>query len=190
MAVMVLSLAPMWGQGAVPDAGQLLKRVRQAATLQENKDVKGQIRKRSVKVPFSMSLRGNLIVFQYQQGGVWNRFDLKFKDRGQEILSWKDGRAGVLPVTRYSVPIAGTDVTYEDLSMRYLYWPAAKVVKDDAASTVKGRDCWIVQIPNPNPKVGQYAWVRVWIDKENGAMWQIDGIDGRGELAKRFMIDS
>ena len=64
MAVMVLSLAPMWGQGAVPDAGQLLKRVRQAATLQENKDVKGQIRKRSVKVPFSMSLRGTLIVFQ------------------------------------------------------------------------------------------------------------------------------
>ncbi|MFR1529120.1 outer membrane lipoprotein-sorting protein [Akkermansia sp.] len=190
MAVMVLSLAPSWGQEAAPDAGQLLKRVRQAATLQENKDVKGQIRKRSVKVPFSMSLRGNLIVFQYQQGGVWNRFDLKFKDRGQEILSWKDGRAGVLPVTRYSVPIAGTDVTYEDLSMRYLYWPAAKVVKDDAASTVKGRDCWIVQIPNPNPKVGQYAWVRVWIDKENGAMWQIDGIDGRGELAKRFMIDS
>lgn len=190
MAIMVLSLAPSWGQEAAPDAGQLLKRVRQAATLQENKDVKGQIRKRSVKVPFSMSLRGNLIVFQYQQGGVWNRFDLKFKDRGQEILSWKDGRAGVLPVARYSVPIAGTDVTYEDLSMRYLYWPAAKVVKDDAASTVKGRDCWIVQIPNPNPKVGQYAWVRVWIDKENGAMWQIDGIDGRGELAKRFMIDS
>ena len=59
-----------------------------------------------------------------------------------------------------------------------------------AASTVKGRDCWIVQIPNPNPKVGQYAWVRVWIDKENGAMWQVDGIDRRGELAKRFMIDS
>ncbi len=190
MAVMVLSLAPAWGQGAAPDAGQLLKRVRQAATLQENKDVKGQIRKRSVKVPFSMSLRGNLIAFQYQQGGVANRFDLKFRDRGQEILSWKNGRAAVLPVAQYSAPIAGTDVTYEDLSMRYLYWPAAKVVRDDAASTVKGRDCWIVQIPNPNPKVGQYAWVRVWIDKENGAMWQMDGIDGRGELAKRFMIDS
>ena len=53
-----------------------------------------------------------------------------------------------------------------------------------------GRDCWIVQIPNPNSGVGQYAWVRVWIDKENGAMWQVDGIDRRGELAKRFMIDS
>lgn len=189
-AAVVLSVAPAFSQEAAPDAGQLLKRVRQAATLQENKDVGGQIRRRSVKVPFTMNLRGNLIAFQYQLNGAWNRFDLKFRDRGQEILSWKDGKAGVLPVAQYSVPIAGTDVTYEDLSMRYLYWPKPKVVKDDAASTVKGRDCWIVQIPNPNPKVGQYAWVRVWIDKENGAMWQMDGIDGRGELAKRFMIDS
>ena len=110
MAAMVLSLAPSFSQ-AVPDAGQLLKRVRQGATLQENKDIKGQIRKRSVKVPFSMSLRGNLIAFQYQLNNVWNRFDLKFKDRGQEILSWKDGKAGVLPVAQYAVPIAGTDVT-------------------------------------------------------------------------------
>lgn len=187
---MVLSVFPSFSQQAAPDAGQLLKRVRQAATLQENKDVRGQIRKRSVKVPFTMSLRGNLIAFQYRLNNAWDRFDLKFRDKGQEILSWQGGKPGVLPVSRYSVPIAGTDVAYEDLSMRYLYWPNAKVVKDDAASTVKGRDCWIVQIPNPNPKVGQYAWVRVWIDKENGAMWQMDGIDGRGELAKRFMIDS
>jgi negative regulator of sigma E activity len=55
---------------------------------------------------------------------------------------------------------------------------------------VKGRSCWVIQLKNPNPKVGQYAWVRVWIDKENGAMWQIDGIDGRGELSKRFMLTS
>ena len=145
MAAMVLSLAPSFSQ-AVPDAGQLLKRVRQGATLQENKDIKGQIRKRSVKVPFSMSLRGNLIAFQYQLNNVWNRFDLKFKDRGQEILSWKDGKAGVLPVAQYAVPIAGTDVTYEDLSMRYLYWPQAKIVRDDAASTVKGRDLSLIHI--------------------------------------------
>ena len=186
MTAVFFSFAASLAQEASPDAGQLLKRVRQGATLQENKDIKGQIRKRSVKIPFSMSLRGNLIAFQYQLNNVWNRFDLNFKDRGQEILSWKDGKAGVLPVAQYTVPIAGTDVTYEDLSMRYLYWPQAKIVRDDAASTVKGRDCWIVQIPNPNSGVGQYAWVRVWIDKENGAMWQVDGIDRRGELAKRF----
>lgn len=123
----VFSFAASLAQEASPDAGQLLKRVRQGATLQENKDIKGQIRKRSVKIPFSMSLRGNLIAFQYQLNNVWNRFDLKFKDRGQEILSWKDGKAGVLPVAQYAVPIAGTDVTYEDLSMRYLYWPQAKL---------------------------------------------------------------
>lgn len=94
MAAVFFSFAASLAQEAPPDAGQLLKRVRQGATLQENKDIKGQIRKRSVKIPFSMSLRGNLIAFQYQLNNVWNRFDLKFKDRGQEILSWKDGKAG------------------------------------------------------------------------------------------------
>ena len=100
MAAVFFSFAASLAQEASPDAGQLLKRVRQGATLQENKDIKGQIRKRSVKIPFSMSLRGNLIAFQYQLNTVWNRFDLKFKDRGQEILSWKDGKAGVLPVAQ------------------------------------------------------------------------------------------
>lgn len=101
--------------------------MRQGATLQENKDIKGQIRKRSVKIPFSMSLRGNLIAFQYQLNNVWNRFDLKFKDRGQEILSWKDGKAGVLPVAQYAVPIAGTDVTYEDLPCATCTGPRLKL---------------------------------------------------------------
>ena len=87
MTAVFFSFAASLAQEASPDAGQLLKRVRQGATLQENKDIKGQIRKRSVKIPFSMSLRGNLIAFQYQLNNVWNRFDLKFKDRGQEILS-------------------------------------------------------------------------------------------------------
>ena len=118
MAAMVLSLAPSFSQ-AVPDAGQLLKRVRQGATLQENKDIKGQIRKRSVKVPFSMSLRGNLIAFQYQLNNVWNRFDLKFKDRGQEILSWKDGKAGVLPRSPSTRCPSWDLTTYEDLHSAY-----------------------------------------------------------------------
>ncbi len=188
---MLMSVTPAQAdKPAAPSAARLIERVRQGATLQENKDVAGRIRKRSVKIPFTMSLRGNLIAFQYNLDNKWNRFDLKFKDKGLDILTWANGKSGVLPVKKYAEPIAGTDVAYEDLSMRYLYWPNPKFVKDDAAATVKGRDCWIVQIANPKPGVGQYAWVRVWIDKENGAMWQMDGIDKRGELAKRFLMDS
>lgn len=175
---------------SAPDPTALLKAVRQSATLQKNKDLKGRIRKRGLKIPFSISLRGELMCFQYKPSDTWERFDLKFREKGQEILSQQNGKMLSLPTSQYVTPIAGTDVTYEDLSMRFLYWQNGTILPEDSSSVVKGRSCWVIQLKNPNPKVGQYAWVRVWIDKENGAMWQIDGIDGRGELSKRFMLTS
>lgn len=177
-------------QEAQPDAMQLMKRVRQAATLQEDKEVSGQIRRRGVKIPFTMALQGSVISFRYELEKSKERFDLKFKEKGQEIDFYTGNKPAKLSVEKYAQPIAETDVAYEDLSLRYLYWPNAKIIKDDDASVVKGRECWILLIPNPNRKVGQYAWVRLWIDKENGAMWQLDGINADGKLAKRFLIDS
>lgn len=176
-----------------PNADALMKSLRQTATLQKNKDIQGYIyiRRDNVKVPFSISLRGELMCFQYFHNNVWERFDLKFKERGQELQYQKDGKMVTLPKAMYSTPIPKTDVTYEDLSMRFLYWPNGQVLhEDENTSTVMGRLCWIVQLKNPTPSLGQYAWMRVWIDKENGGMLQIDGIDARGELAKRFLLTS
>lgn len=174
-----------------PNADALMKNLRHAMSLQQNKDLKGDIRCRSVKVPFNISLRGELMCFQYFQNNVWERFDLKFKEKGQEIQYQKDGKMVTLPKAMYTTPIAGTDVTYEDLSMRFLYWPNGQILKeDDRTSTAKGNLCWIVQIKNPTPSLGQYAWVRLWIGRENGGMWQVDCIDARGELCKRFVTDS
>lgn len=189
-AACVMVVGNAWAANQAPDANEMLKRVRQAATLQQNQDITGQIRKGRVKVPFTMSLRGEMVAFQYKIGDQTLRFDLKFKDKSQDIIAWDGKKSFKLPLDQYGKAIAGTDVTYEDLSMRFLYWPKAQIVQDEKAAKVKGRDCWIILIPNPNPKVGQYAWVRVWIDKENGAMWQIDGINDKGDLAKRFMLTS
>ena len=175
---------------AAPSADALLKGVRRGAVASGEKDISGQLRKRGTKVPFSMGLRGDVISCQYQEGGDWKRFDLRFKEKGQDIQVVENGRSSKLPVSGYARPIAGTDVTYEDMSMRFLYWPNGSVLPEDGSSTVKGRDCWVVQVKNPSPGTGQYQWVRVWLDKENGAMWQIDGIDVRGELSKRFIMDS
>lgn len=191
MVVLVCSVAPVlsWA-GDAPSSDVLLKGVRRAATASAEKDITGQLRKRGAKVPFSIGLRGDVMCFQYQEGGKWNSFELRFKEKGQDIQVVKDGKSSRLPISGYNQPIAGTDVTYDDLSMRFLYWPNGLVLPQDGSSTVKGRDCWVVQVKNPSPGTGSYEWARVWIDKENGAMWQIDGIDSRGELSKRFMMDS
>lgn len=190
-ALAVLCLLPFWSiAGAAPRADDLLASVRQTMTSQGERDVQGQLRKGRTKVPFGMSVRGDVIAFQYKPGSAWKRFDLHIKGQGVEIAEVENGRAAMMPARRYTENIAGTDICYEDMSLRFLYWKGGRVLEQGVDPRVKGRDCWVVEIPNPTPSVGQFAWVRAWIDKENGTTWQIDGYDAKGNLKKRFSITS
>ncbi|MBR4310659.1 MAG: outer membrane lipoprotein-sorting protein [Akkermansia sp.] len=171
-------------------ADELLCAMRDMTVSQGNKDVMGSIRKGRNKVPFSLSARGETIVFQYKQNNAWNRFDVRIKETNVDLIRVVKGKAQVMAASAYATPIAGTDVCYEDLSLRFLYWKGGKIVDDAANSRIKGRDCYIVEVANPKPSVGQFAWVRMWVDKENGTTWQIDGYGKDGNLRKRFTITS
>lgn len=171
-------------------ADELLEVMRDMTVSQGNKDVMGAIRKGRNKIPFSLSARGETIVFQYKQSNAWHRFDVRIKEKNVDLIRVVNGKAQVLGLAGYSTPIAGTDVCYEDLSLRFLYWKGAKLIDDPANSRIKGRDCYIVEVANPNPSAGQFAWVRMWVDKENGTSWQIDGYGKDGKLRKRFTITS
>ncbi len=171
-------------------ADDILYVMRQMTISQDKTDVTGHIRKGAAKVPFALSSRGQTIVFQYKQNNEWNRFDVRINEKNVDILRVVKGKAYKISAKGYNTPIAGTDVCYEDLSLRFLYWKGAKLIDDPANSRVKGRDCHIVEVANPNPAVGQFAWVRMWVDKENGTAWQIDGYGANGKLKKRFTITS
>ena len=180
------------GSSAVADmsADQILQSVRQMTVSQGERDVVGKIRKGRTQVPFSLSSRGGTIVFQYQENNVWQRFDLLIQARKAELIRVSNGNARVMPPSDYSKKIAGTDVAYEDLSLRFLYWKGGRLLSESSNSRIKGRDCHIIEVSNPAPNIGQFAWVRIWIDKENGTSWQIDGYDTKGQLKKRFSITS
>lgn len=185
IAVCGLSLA----QDA-PSADELLQAMREMTVSQGNKDVVGTIRKNKLKVPFSISSRGETLVFQYRQGEAWKRFDVRIREKAADLMLVENNRAQVMAPAMYGQTIAGTDVCYEDLSMRFLYWKGGRIVQNSADSRIKGRDCFIVEVSNPTPGVGQFAWVRLWVDKENGTAWQIDGYGADGKLKKRFSITS
>ncbi len=177
-------------QAETPSADDILAVMRETTTSQGERDVAGTIRKQRTKIPFSLSSRGDTIVYQYKLGEAWQRFDVRLKSKSAELCLVKDNKAQVIAPSQYAQPIAGTDVCYEDLAMRFLYWKGGRVLEDGADSRVKGRDCYIVEVRNPEPKVGQYAWVKLWVDKENGTAWQIDGYGADGKLKKRFTITS
>lgn len=173
-----------------PSADELLKDMRDMTVSQGNRDVAGAIRKARTKIPFSLSARGETIVFQYKENNVWKRFDVRIQEKKAQLVEVDKGKASVMAPASYTKTIAGTDVCYEDLSLRFLYWKGGKVLPDSANSRIKGRDCYVIEVPNPTPAVGQFAWVRVWVDKENGTSWQIDGYGQDGKLKKRFTITS
>ena len=178
-------------EAETPDADVLLKAMRDMTVSQGNRDVTGTIRKNKLKVPFSLSARGETIVFQYNEDNAWHRFDARIREKGVDLLQVDaKGQARVMAASSYARPIAGTDVCYEDLSLRFLYWKGGKVLTDMSDTRIKGRDCWVVEVANPTPNVGQFAWVRMWVDKENGTSWQIDGYGRDGKLKKRFSITS
>ncbi len=186
----LIGLLPL-AHAETPPADDILAAMREMAVNQGEKDVAGSIRKGRTKIPFSLSSRGDTIVYQYKQGDSWQRFDVRMRSKEAELCLVKPGnKAEVMAPANYAQPIAGTDVSYEDLSMRFLYWKGGRVLENTADSRVKGQACYIVEVPNPNPKIGQYAWVRIWVDKENGTAWQIDGYGADGKLKKRFSITS
>ena len=171
-------------------ADQILEAMRDMTVSQENKDVLGSIRKGRNKIPFSLSARGETIVFQYKVNNAWQRFDVRIKEKNVDLIRVTNGKAQIMAPASYATPIADTDVCYEDLSLRFLYWKGGKLIEDSANARIKGRDCYIVEVANPMPSVGQFAWVRMWVDKENGTSWQIDGYGKDGKLKKRFSITS
>lgn len=175
-----------------PSADEILAAMREMTVSQGDRDVTGSIRtnRSKVKVPFGLSARGETICFQYKEGEAWKRFDVRIREKAAELALVEGGNARVMSPAGYLQPIPGTDLCYEDLSLRFLYWKGGRVLADGADSRIKGRDCYIVEVPNPQPKTGQFARVRLWLDKENGTAWQIDGYGADGRLLKRFSITS
>jgi hypothetical protein len=164
-------------------ADEVLRLVRYSYTL-FNRDFTGVLQMGlTKKVPFLLSLKPESIRFIFDDPA-----QIIYVDTRNQEFSLLEGQGGkeMLPVSaaQYSEAIRGTDVTYDDLSMRFLYWPDAKVVRQER---VKARDCVVVRVRNPDG-AGAYATVDIWIDKESGGMLKMLGYNREGRPIRRFEV--
>ena len=91
-----------------------------------------------------------------------------------------------LPSARLHDPVRGTGVTYEDLSLGFLYWPHPVLQGDQ---NIRSRQAWKMDLQAPSGEP-LYGVARVWIDKESGAILRIEGYDKKGQLLRRFEVVS
>lgn len=178
-----LALGLMVAPALAQDAEELLERARIAATLQQT-DLHGTIGKGWSKTDVSLFLRGEDIQFTTGKGA--ERFHMRLGDDQFDLLEIVNGETRVFPRAKLSKPIADSDLTYEDLSMRFLYWPNPSLEGDER---VGGYDCWKIRVNNPGDK-GDYSVVYVWVHKKFGAFMKIEGFDRTGKRLKRFEVDS
>ncbi len=190
-ALMLLSFGLAKAQeGPQLSAEEILSTARLAATLQEN-ELKGHIRKdKSAKVPLSVFLRGENIQFAYQpKGQTWQRFHMRLKKDHYDLFNIQpDGGTKRFSESQLSDAVAGTDLSFEDLAMHFLYWPKAKIEAVEEIKVGLGKStAWKMRLVNPSPNNG-YSLVHVWVDQKSRALVKVVGYNKKGQPLKNFQI--
>ncbi len=186
LAISLLATLPTAAQQ--PDPKAILEGARMAASLTKLDDgLSGSLRKGNQKTPVTLFLKGKDIQFQYSENkGPWRIFHMHIGDDAFDLFEIINGKNTALSANKLVAPIAGTDLTYEDLAMRFFYWPDPKL---EGQEDVAGQSCYKIRVDKPKGVSGNYEVVYVWVHTKFGAFMRIRGHDKNGGMIKEFQVE-
>lgn len=106
--------------------------------------------------------------------------------QSSSLTEKSDGKLTAIRSTRFDERIRGTDITFEDLALKFLYWKYPRLLGEE---TLRTRRVWTIETPAPRG-ASQYGAARLWIDQEGGALMRIEGFDMQGRLIRKFEVVS
>lgn len=167
----------------LPEARQILESVR-LQQAQQHLELEGQLREGDKVIPFRLTQSGPVIRYSFSNPDEALQLRLGENDSRLEEVT----REGVEKVTaaQFDRKVRGTGVTYEDLALKFLYWPDARVTGENS---IRSRNCWKLELKAPS-RQSQYSNVYLWVDKASGAIMRMDAFDWKGQLSKRFEVIS
>ena len=188
IAVATALVSGAFAQAQQPNAQQILEGARMSATLiQLDEGLSGNLRKDGSNTPITLFLKGKDIQFQYSENkGPWRGFHMSIGDEDFKLSEIVNGKMVNFPAKKIVEPIAGTDLTYEDLALRFFYWPNPQL---EGEEKVGGQDCYKIRVDKPKKSAGRYEVVYVWVNKKFGAFMRIRGHDKNGGLVKEFEVE-
>ena len=128
-------------------------------------------------VPADVELRGS-IVLRNRKGIVKAEHSYVLSRSNSVTRLSVDGRLLEKPRIGSDEPILGTDVTWSDLTLDYLWWDDFSFDAEREGETVHGQVCAVVVM-----KKGERR-VRVWVDRKTGALMQAEEFDGERPLRR------
>lgn len=173
---------------ASPRAADLLALVR-ANQAGQNRDLTGQLRTSSAEekivIPFQLSLREETITYRFLDRP--EALVLHLGDKGSRLERITgSGKAQKIAGAKLDELVRGTDISYEDLALKFLYWTNAVVEKQK--ETLSWRECWIVRAVPSRKDDSQYDMVRLWVEPTGGLL-QAECY-AQGKLIRRFSVRS
>lgn len=168
---------------ALPSAREILESVR-LQQAQQQLELEGQLREGDKVIPFRLTQTGPVIRYSFSAPNEALQLRLGENDSRLEEVT----KEGVEKVTaaEFDRKVRGTGVTYEDLALKFLYWPDAQVTGENS---IRSRNCWKLELKAPS-RQSQYSNVYLWVDKASGAIMRMDAFDWKGQLSKRFEVIS
>ena len=165
-------------------AADILQAVREARGSRHD-SINGVLRDdiTDLSFPFRLVADGPQVRYEFK-GPPPTAVQVRYNADGSELVESGPEGSGKLTPANFDKRILGTDVSYEDLALRFLYWTNATV---EGTETVLTRPAWKIRLNAPNHRT-QYSSVVVWVDKESGGLSQVEGYDWNGKLAKRFKV--
>jgi len=83
--------------------------------------------------------------------------------------------------------IQGTDVSWLDLSLAYLWWPGGETVGVD---TILGQNCYMLELPAPRRSQAGYARVKLWVSAKSMMLLRAEAYDAAGALKRQVALKS
>src|SRR6476620_2384825 len=182
--ICLLALAAASASAApFPEAKDVLASVRTRQAQQEL-ELQGQLREGATVIPFRLIQTGPIIRYTFSNPDEVLQLRLGENEPRLEEIT-KSGVEKIAPA-QFDHRVRGTSVTYEDLSLRFLYWQTGKVTAENTVRTV---DCWKLEMKAPS-RQSQYSNVWLWVGKENGALMKMEAYDWNAKLSKYFEVES
>src|SRR6476646_2901362 len=166
-----------------PEAKDVLAQVR-ARQAQQEFELQGELREGPTVVPFRLTQTGPIVRYTFSNPDQALQLRLGENDsRLEEVTT--SGVEKIAPA-QFDRKVRGTSVTYEDLSLKFLYWQTGRVTAENEIRTV---DCWKLEMKAPS-RQSQYSNVWLWVGEENGALMKMEAYDWNAKLSKRFEVVS
>jgi hypothetical protein len=118
-------------------------------------------------IPADVELDGRIIL-RNRKGFSQAEYGYTLTRRnGETDLVVKDGSGEAVPFDKEG-RILGTDVTWSDITLDYLWWDDFSFDAEREAESIHGQKCAVIVM-----KKGERS-VRVWVDRKTGALMQAE----------------